>query len=181
MSNAPTSLGDAAPSNLRLVNETRDLPGSRKEIVSAISDILGLGLVQKLVIEINQPISFTRYVKRKKDDEGPPEVPPETPFEAALNGIIEEFAPEKDYGLPELLFKAFAILSNKGMKPENFFVAKLPALRSSLGVDEAWNLSTLFGVSVLRDDQVPDGVLVLSGTDGTSKFSLRMLIPKRKS
>ncbi len=173
------SLGDSTPQSLKIVKEAIPLPSSRKEIVAAVGNILDMGKVQRVVIEVGQPIHFSRYVEKALED--PSEVEPEDPFEAMANNEIEEFSPEKKYSIYELLFRAFAILKQKGASPEVVFISKIAALRKSLGVDAEWDLGTLFGTTVVVSAQVPEGVIVLTGSRGDKKFSLRMLIPSRNA
>lgn len=173
------SLGEDRPSDLRLKTESRELPPSRKELLNEVEAILGLGKVQKISIEIGRPIVFSRLVEKSMED--PSEEVSEDPFEVMANNEIEEYSPDHDYDVGELLLRAFAIITQKGMQPESFFVSNLSTLRKSLGVERDWHVDRLFGLPVLRSDHVPDGVLLLTGARDEKKYSLRMLLPERKS
>ena len=56
------SLGDSGTDH-KLVLETYPLPGSRREVVTAIERILALGGVQRINIQLNQDIKVGRLVK----------------------------------------------------------------------------------------------------------------------
>ncbi len=175
MQGKPQSLGEGKPSNYELERDSRPLPSSRKEIVSAVEEILGLGGVQKLTIEIGSPITFSRFVPKAVKD--PSEVSSEDPYEVMVSNEIEEYSPEREFNLYELLVRAFAMLTRKGFAPESMFVSKLAPIRKALGVEADWDMENLFGAKVYRSNQVPEGVLVLTGTKEETKYSLRLLIP----
>lgn len=184
MANVP-SLGDESRDKMFLQHSERELPSQRKELIAAIENILALGKVQKIVIEIGRPIKFSRLVSNPIEVEEPTSVRDDDVFSGVRNSEMMEFVFEKELPLTEYLFKAFGILTQRKIKARAFLVKNFDLLRANLGVDVMWDLSELYGVEVLKNSNVPDDVLVLAASRHGEEdvvFSLRMLMtqPRRK-
>lgn len=178
MADALPSLGDEVKRKLHLTTEERALPPTRKEIVSAFEGILAQGGVQRVVVEIGKPIKVSRYVQESADP--PPSMREEELFDNARNSTMEEFAPEKSMSsFHDYLFKAFYIITQQKLRPRAFLVSNLSLLRTRLGVDKLWNLGELFGVEVVKAEEIPPDVLLLTASQYGEEdvvLSIRMLL-----
>ncbi len=171
------SLGDGGKIKTYIIKEERPLPSNRKEIISVFEDILNLGLVQKVVVEIGQPIKITRL--SKEDLSVPENLKEEDAFANVRNAEIREFPREKDHSFHQYLFQAFSLITQERLRPISFLISNMSRLRQCLGVGMMWNLSEIFGVEVIKSEEIPDDVILLSASKHTGDeivLSLRMLL-----
>lgn len=168
------SLGDSPP---RLIHETYPLPRNRKDLIIAVEKILELGKVQKLVVEVGQPIKYSRI---SSENSGVPEEAREKDlFSNIRQAEMIDLSGEKDVPFLSMLFKAFSALSARRLKPALLAVSNTKALRTSLGVDVLFDLSSVFGVPVSVLGDIPGDVILLCGTredDDQISLSLRLLL-----
>ncbi len=157
----PPSLGDLKPTFIK-VQETHDLPSSRKELVAKVVHLIEGGGVHKLVVEYGRPIRIDRYVPASDSPEEAPEVPDSDIMSAIRNGEVIEFPiitanPFFD------LFKVFAILTKKNLRASLMLVHHLDELDSWLGLDKLTHLEELFGIEVRQSPGVePESLLVVA-------------------
>lgn len=181
-SNKIPSLGDDGKEKLHIVYEERPLPTSRKEKVAVFEDILNLGGVQKIVIEVGTPIKITRLTK--VDLSPPDSIRDEDVFSNIRNSEIRELLRPEQTQFHRYLFEAFSVLTQERLRPRVFMVNDVQRLRDSLDVDQVWNLSELFGVEILKSKEVPNDVLLLAAAKAFEDdivLTLKMLMhPARK-
>lgn len=162
MTAKPAGLGDSSTPDFVLVKEEFPLPKSRKEIVDAVAHILQSGGVQRLTIALQEPISVLRAVP-KGEVQTPVEIPPDELLLAARGATIHEFNFDIDVPSYEHLFRAFAWMSTRRLKPRALLVHSLEELRTWIEVDAVFDLSTVFDVEVKVDPELPEDTVLFLG------------------
>lgn len=166
----PPSLSDLSDNDPKyvLISDTVLLPNSRKEIIDSFQQILSLGGVQKVMIEIGRPIQFTRLVR---EDLIAPEarLTEEDPLDAVRAGEVEEFhlsgelLTDREISPLEILFHAFTQLDEQHYEPKMVVVGSWAAFRAWLTMPLTANLNKMFGVKVVRSATAPDDAVFISG------------------
>lgn len=156
------SLGDEPDMKYKLIHETFPLPGSRKELVRGVEQILGGGGVQKLVISIGQPIKVTRAVADDGMEGVPQELADDDIISSVRNVEMREYLPSGTEGPFEYLFDAFHFIESTEvdkarLQPKVFIVKKMSQLATWLNRK---SVSNLFGVDVMTHKEVPEGALL---------------------
>lgn len=178
----PPSLGDERGPQYTIISEERPLPTTRKEIISAFEAILAIGHVQKVIVELNKPIKFFRAIVR--DGDIPKDVVDDDEFANIRNAEIHEFLSITAEPFHAYLFKAFQFLTHRRLKAKSFFFSNTAHLKAALGLDLNAAMTEVFGVDVIKNDEVPTDVLLLSATrhgEESVSLTLRMLLPQRKA
>jgi hypothetical protein len=171
MAEKTQSLSDDRSSDRKFVTvtDTVDLPKTRKEIVNAFQRILDLGHVQKVVVELNRPIQFSRLIPEDLLAEG--QTPMEDdPLDAVRAAELDELTilPGVKFVIPStigVLFKAFEQLVENHYQPRMFVVGSYVELRKWLKLPELYDVTHLFGVPVKKSKNMPDDGLILSGVN----------------
>lgn len=159
----PPSLGDLKPTFVK-VQETHDLPGTRKELVSKVVSLIEGGGVHKLTVEYGRPIRVDRYVAASDGPKEEPEVPDNDIMSAIRNGEVIEYPITT--GNPFFdLFKLFAILTKKNLRASLVLVHHLDELDTWLGLEKLTHLEELFGVEVRQSPGVENNSLLLVASD----------------
>lgn len=178
---APPSLGDLKPVHVR-VKEIHDLPNNRKGIVARFSQILESGGVQKVVVEMGQPIRVERLVLASDAPEE--DVVPEDDILAIIRNheVIEistkPGAPFKD------LFQVFALLTRRHLRASLVLVHHLDELDAWLELPKLTHLEELYGVEVRQSAGVEPETLLVVAADLNDEaevvltFKLAMELPK---
>lgn len=175
--NTIPSLGDESRS-LKLVRESYDLPPVRKEVVGQFEKILNLGGVQKVVVQIGQPIQVDRFVSK----DSLPELPEATEFDlfaSARNAEMHELKGTDSLSSYECLFRAFYVISQKRLKPRALLVLSDKNLRKWLNIDDLLDVTEIFGVETKISPSIPDetALLVASKTDDKDSIEFSVVIP----
>jgi hypothetical protein len=161
----PTALGDEVKSKLVLVRDSVPLPKSRTDKVEAFRQILSLGGVQKIVLEVGKPISFYRLVSEEQNAEIPP-ANTFDPIELVRIGEIEEAVYMNDKNGSDvpmtILFKAFNQVVTHGAVP-GFFVASSPKVLSKWLYNYLLPKDMLFGLPIRKSHTIPDDAVFLAG------------------
>lgn len=146
-----------------LKSEEVPFPPTRAERISAITALLDSGGVHKLVLEAGKPIKALRWVKDPY--EGIPEdVLTDTVMSATRNSEIEECFSDDSPAPMALLFRAFSMVTKKGLKPLSLAVKSTTELRKWLKIDPLADTGEVFCTPVLQHNSLPDGVaLLISG------------------
>lgn len=166
MPDRPLGIGDAAAVEYRLAREELPLPGNRKAVIAAFSQIIEKGGVQKIVIEHNRPIRVDRLVPRGALPDIP-EAPEEDLYAMARNATILPFELPVETGPFLTLFLAFHYLTQKKLKPTQFLVLRMNDLRKWLELD-VLPIDSLFDVPIAESAEVPSEVALLCATDEAS-------------
>lgn len=184
----PQSIGDDNKSSkYSLVKETYPLPGSVGDVVSKFAEILNLGFVQKVLVQIGQPIIVERYSKAAKGVElpSPEELPePEEDFLAdARNGkMVVLGLVSEPYSALHL---AFLMMSRNVAKPVVIYVHTMDSLCKWMNCNETefsvFNKNELFGVEIRESPAMPEDSLLLVGKSEMDTFSVKVLmdLPKK--
>lgn len=190
MSNQPKILGLGEPSkstDYRLVQSSYPLPTTRKGIISAVESILDMGGVQKLTVQVGQPIKFDRLVTEFED--GPPQEFQDDDILAAVrNAEMDELDVPDSMGAFESLFRAFHLVSGRRFDPYLLIVKDFTTLRQWLNVDQLFDVTEVFGVRTVSSKQVPEGSMLLVSvrpeSDNQISYTVRIPVslsaPKRK-
>lgn len=182
MSHIP-AIGETTAPKLRLTFEERPLPAERKKIVTAFEEILALGKVQKVVVEVGQPFKFSRLVP--PDDlplqgEPPPvEAQDEDIYALMMNAPMQDFLLESELQFATHLMLAFAWLTDRNYKPKAFIINAEQPLRDAFGINKIVPLEHFFGLQLHKRMEIPQDVIVLTATSGDEEaitISLRMLL-----
>lgn len=183
MPNIP-SLSDKAP--LKRIRETFDRPKDRDDLIASISRILSLGKVQKLVVEVNQPIRAERLVPQ--DQEVPEDMKDleeghDDWMNIVRNGKLEDF-PNRGMSSFQYLFNIFNLVAQKRLKPKIILVHALGEVRSWLELGAFVELTSLFGVEIATHPQVPDDTATLITEDpddaDAEVYCMRLVFDKPK-
>lgn len=170
----PPSLGDLKPTYVR-VQETHPLPDNRKGVVAKFEQILDLGGVQKVIVELGHPIRVDRLIVAASAPEEA-QVPDDDILSAIRNQEVLEFPPGKSAF--EDLFKAFRLLANKKLQPALFLVHSLDELDSWLELEKFTHLRELYDVEVRQSPGVEEGTLLFIASDlediGAVALTLKM-------
>lgn len=185
------SLGnEPARPALTLVGYEFPLPSTRPLILEAISKLLELGFVQKVILEVGHPIRIWRLVSKDdlgnvKEDESPQIAPEGDLFLSARNAKIIDlaFTPGTPAALAacspfSALFWSFHILNEKELHPEAIIVHQKSLLASWLNLDSTKDFKTVFGAKVIEHQEMPEGSVLLVGVNPSDKdtavLSLRL-------
>lgn len=173
----PPSIGEK-PNGLLRVREQRPLPDRRELILAEVGRILGLGLVQKLTVEVGQPIFFERFVhvdgEISADME---EVESLDLYGAARNAEIIDFP--SDFPTPfETLFRAFHELSDRKLVPKAFLGSNWSVVRRWLKLKEHDDVGSIFGIPTYSYtvEQVPGDILMLVASDFSDADEVKLTI-----
>jgi hypothetical protein len=189
---SPTSLGDAKTAGLVRVRETSPLPAKRDLIVAEVNRILTLGLVQKLVVEVEQPIVYERLVK--PEDAGPEmeTVQQMDLYGAIRNNELVEFREADEFrgrGPFGIMFFAFQELAKRGAVPLAFVSSNWSLVRAWLGLSSTYAITTIYGVNAITYgdvQQLPEDCLLLVGGDAVDSdvvkvtFKISIDLPRKK-
>lgn len=183
---SPSILELIATGRWKFVRETYPLPSSRAEIIKKIEEILAGGRVQKLVVQVSEPIRVERIVPKKADEVFDPAELPEDDYAAAVrNSELQDLDVPDGTDPLEAIRRAFVVLRKKDAKA-TAVLARSPVLVADwIGSEEA--ADELFGVRVRYSLEVPEDVVILCGTtDPDDPFSIvthsvRLLAVTRKS
>lgn len=156
------SLGDSKP--LKRVQQTFPLPNTRNEIVSKISNILESGGVQKVTVELGQPIKVEKLIPAATAGvDAPMELRDDDWMSAIRNGEMEDAPESADLG--KYVFQSFFLLSQRGAKPRILMLHRKSELRTWFKLDPMLDIQTFFGVEVQESQHVPENTAVLVGVD----------------
>lgn len=155
-------LGDDAVPDVVVVREEYPLPGTRKEIVDLIFSVLSGGGVQRLIVALKEPMQVFRAVP-KGDARVPQEIPPDELLLAARYAEMHEFNFAQELPAHEHLFRAFAWMTARRLKPRALLVSSTKELRRWLEVDDLFDLTEVFGLEVKEDPEVPEDTALFLG------------------
>jgi hypothetical protein len=169
---------------VKLIKETIPLPKTRGEVIASFSAALHKGGVQRIIVQLNEPISVERLVRVDDPAAMGADVPaellePEDPMMLVRNAPMEELSFSKDLPPFEYLFKAFYFLSQKNLKAKAILVRDMTTLREWLGVDQSFfNLYELFGVEVkqVRDLPKDSAILAAASSEETDVNAITLSI-----
>lgn len=174
------SLGDSPKKNLVLVRETHPLPSSRKDIIMRLGEILGLGKVQKIVLQVGTPIHVDRFVE--EDTVGPQPIvePINDLWLEARNSPMLDFASPVGESSLSSIYRAWQTLIENGCQISAIFTG--PNLDFSEWIGIRLNDNEFFGVKIENHKEMPDDSLLLIGTNDLKTISIRVPvdIPKKK-
>lgn len=175
----PQSLGDADRSEkpkLILVSDSVPLPTTRKELVDQFREILALGNVQKVIVELAKPILFHRLVPENLIAEGQKPVE-EDPLDGVRAGDVIDFTPRLGISPYEILFDAFGELSRDYL-PKLIVVGNYSTVRKWLKLPHTANLDTIYGVKTVQSSYMPEDAIILAGVSSSDPdriaYSLRI-------
>jgi hypothetical protein len=186
VSNTPAGLGDGGPAKeLVLEHFTAELPNTRPLIIKAISAILDLGAVQKVVLEVKKPLEYWRLVPKTADlPEVPDTVETEDLYAAIMNAPAEELLPSPG-GWPNgsfALLSALSLLADKGLIPMTFMVNNMTGFYGFVG-GTFTATNNVAGVPVRSHGEIPDDVFLLAAKTPDSEtvtFSLKVIMELKK-
>jgi hypothetical protein len=188
-SKAIPSLGDAPEIATKLIREDFPLPpGGRPALLAAIERVISGGGVQKLTIELGQPIKVLRRVRADSPgEELPEELYEDDMMAAVMNAELDDIPIVQGVQPLEYLREAFTHFQQDKCVPKAVLVNRHQLLKAWLEVRSPGPITWLFGVEVFTHKQVPDDVLILVGAKADEpdviahSYRLEMNIPKEKS
>lgn len=149
-----------APKGFNLRLETFPMPSGRADKVSAIGTVLESGGIHKLTLEAGKDLRVLRWAKDELDGL-PPELLTDSVMAAARNAEMDDCLADDNPTPMELLFRGFAMVSKKGLKPVNLAVRSSRELLKWLKVDPLADTGEVFCVPILQNSAVPEHVLLL--------------------
>lgn len=180
----PTSIGDARSGGYALVKEQYDLPSSHPLIAAEVERILGLGLIQKLVLEVGEPIRVFRFVKRDPNEPPLEEIELKDLYNAARNTNMENFHFSGDP--MRTIFEALAFMRRGEAIPKAFLCNNYNAVRRWLELPYNFYVQHIFEVALFEEAEIPEDSLLLIGRDPadeevvTISYRIAMDPPKKK-
>jgi hypothetical protein len=188
MASSPQGLGETKGGEFLLKPEVHPLPNTRKEIVARIETLLSAGGVQRLIIEVGQPIKLYRLVPKDETLVAPPETAADDLWSRLHNGQIEEESSvlDPDYGNGyAALYFAFQKAEQRGMRPAALFVSTIQTLRQWLRLERSADVRRVFGMDVVPKADLPNDAAVLAAVSydelNTDVYGVRvaMDLPKK--
>lgn len=184
-SNAPPSIGSNLK-KLKLISEEHDLPPERKQVVSFIGKLLEQGGVQRLTLQVGQPIRLSRYVKANSLDPIK-DLAQDDLYEAIRLSAIEETPVHEGANPYQVLFDLFGSISHRGKVPKAFLVNSIDRFKSWLGRDPSHLIKEAYGVPIETNAEVPDDVCLMACADPddteivtfTLKFNMEVPVKKK--
>ena len=149
-----------APKGYLLKLETFPMPPTRHDRVSAIGSILESGGVHKLTLESGKDLRILRWTKDEMDGL-PPEILVDTVLAATRNNDMDDCLAEDKPSPMELLFRGFAMVSKRGLRPIHLATKDTKRLLRWLKVDPLADTGEVFCTPILQHNSLPDGALLL--------------------
>lgn len=170
----PQALGAEEKLKFITITDTHPLPSNRKELVEVFQEILALGHVQKVTIELKKPIVFQRLVPENLVTEGQKPVE-EDPLDGVRAGEVADFNSPKSSPY-EVLYDAFERLGQ--FEPKLIVVGNYGLVRKWLKLPHKANLDRIYGVKTAQSSNMPEDVIVLAGVHSSDPehivYSLRI-------
>jgi hypothetical protein len=160
------SLGDVDQKSLKLVKNILDMPkAGRPALVHAFEEIINMGKVQKVVVEVGRPLTFWRLVEKDEAinfPEIPEEVVNEDLYAAVRASKIDEFPLSKIDSIYFYIMEAFSYLSDRDLVVKSFLVTDAAKF---CGMMNSPSRGNLFGVPLVAHGDVPEDVLLIAATE----------------
>jgi hypothetical protein len=176
------SLGDTNTAGYVRNRFTVPMPEGREVLLKEFARIISMGLVQKVVVEVGQPIVYERLSKSDgavSDDLE--RIETGDLYGAIRNAELLDFKRKGSSGFLETVFYAFRFLQmhSDDLVPKAFMCGSWLTLRMMLGLAPDDDISELFGVRVYWHEEVPDDVLLLVASTSTEPdvVSMSLRIP----
>lgn len=163
-SERPPSLGDSKGSGFTRLREQAELPAGRELILAELNRILGIGYVQKLVVEVGKPIVYERLVKSGEPTPDLEKLEADDLYGAIRNNEIIDFSHGVGNSL-KALFLAFRFLTGRRLAAKALVASDWAAVRRWLGLSENEDIIDVFGVKTTTHEAIPDDVIVLVACD----------------
>lgn len=182
----PVGLGDSTKkAEYVITKEEYPLPDTRKGIIDLFTNVLQVGGVQKVVVELKKPMEVYRAVP-KDEAQGPTDSPEDDLYlQVTEQSEIHEFNFSSNPTSHEHLFRAFSWMSARHLKPKAILAHSDRELRKWLEVDEVFPLEEVYGVEVKTFAELPEDVVLLFGTaagqeraDASLRMSMNLLPEK---
>lgn len=175
---SPATLGDSVFITKR---ERHSLP-PRTQIGKIVQEIIDEGGIQKILLQVGQPILVERLVAQgsveaaiNEELEAVPQIEREDIYYAVRNSDMEELRDSEKFPALESLFRAFVLISHRRLRPMAFLVHSTDVIRAWMKLDQLFGLEELFGVPLIVAPAVPEGtVLLASGSEEQVKFTVRI-------
>ena len=166
MSDQLRGLGDDAPQGWMLQQYEVPQPKGISAIMETLKEILGLGKVQSLLVELGKPVVFTRFVKEEEADRARQveEQGAASLGDVARNVSMEEYSGRRQNGRPEEIFIDMLMgvsarrlsLTHIGLGPETRFFKWMDLDEMAYG-----GIAQFAGAEVIRDKDIPDEIMLL--------------------
>lgn len=159
----PSSLGDTSSAKFSRIRESVEMPEGRENLIREFARILGIGMVQKVVVEVGSPILFERLVR---DDAGVQEdldkVDADDLYGVVRNAELMDF---RHLGASpfEAFFNAFEFFRTRQLAAKAVMIHDWAAMRAWLGMDVGQEPVEPYGLPVFLHEQVPEDVLLFIG------------------
>jgi hypothetical protein len=166
------------------VQEQYPLPQKRDLIATEVKRILDIGFVQKLTIQVGEPILVERLVRKDAVDPTIEQLEVQDLYAAARNAPMESFLAVGDP--MRTLFHALAELEKAGLAPKAFLYSSHYTLRMWLELPGSFNIHHLFTIDTKVAEDLPDDILLLVGCDANDRdaivksLTVTMDMPKEK-
>lgn len=154
----------------KIQKELVPLSKDRKEVIKSVGELLEAGKVQKLIIQVGEPIRVERLVPRDLNDDVPVELAEDDYASAARNGVVEELQIPDSVMALEALFYAFDRLTMLKAKGVAILLNRPKCLEDWFGWGHGTKLqgasiaNNVFGVPVRYSPQIPEDSAVLAGS-----------------
>lgn len=176
----------------KLHTETVEVPkgSGRRGFLHVIDQILQLGRVQSVNLDVRGGITYTRYIL---DTEVTPDIGPKISFESLMpwacvrNGQILEIPVSLSYPT-KAIAKMFQRVSNERLFPIAFVTGANTTLWDWLRTEEGMeveNRDEFYGLPVMADRHIDDYVLLLASAFGRSanitevQKTFKIVMPQR--
>jgi hypothetical protein len=176
------SLGDVSTAGFVRIRHQIPLPEGRDNVVKEFARILSLGRVQRVVLEIGEPILYEQLQPGDPTVETVDleKIEADDLFNEVRNTELIDFKQRGESGFFETLFLAFSFLSVRELVPKAILCSNWFLLRQMLGLDAGQEpVEQIFGVRTHTQPEVPEDVIVFVACDPTQPHlvALSLRIP----
>ncbi len=160
-----TGIGDGAPEGWVLDEFKAPLPKGLKHIIAAIQDILKLGRIQSLHLELGKPIVYTRFIPEDESSVNHREFMKENanPGDVARNILMDEYS--EGSNPQEIFFGMLLALSARRFYLTHIGIGIESRFFTWMGLDYAayGGIEHLAGAKIMRDSELPNDVIIFYG------------------
>ena len=184
MESRPISLGETAAKKLKLIRHTVPLPGDRAGIIAKFAELINLGLVQKILVQVGDDIIIERFVDSEAVIDGT------LPILTELEDLMAEIRNGEMIELEELdrpteglnqLFHAFKHFDADGFKPTAIIIPRYDIFAKWVDInDEDYGVDTVLGYPVYESKELTDDTVLVTGTSPTGTFTVRLTMEFKK-
>ena len=159
-------IGDSVPDGWVLEEFKAPLPKGLNNVIDAIRQILKLGKIRSLLVEIGKPITYTRFIReteksaKQEDFQGGV-----SPGDIARNIMMEEYSGNKTSNPLEIFFDILLGLSVRHLYLTHIGIGTESRFFQWMKLDTIvyGGIEHLAGGKLVRDEEIPNDIIIFYG------------------